>query len=312
MVIISMMMYVLSIVFLQGIEGYAGEKLDDLKLRLGTGSGNAAVCPVNSPLMRAPDPEGSWFYREDDTDMQAIQLWYGGLGVAMLTIFRSISGGAEWAEVAEPIMKINPHMYITVWVSFIGFLIFGVLNILTGIFCDAAMKAAQENEALLMQEMKEEREHSCFLLQEVFDEVDVDGSGFITREEFVEILCNPAAQAQFQILEISPNECEGLFDLLDVDDSNTVDVNEFMSGMLKLRGGAKAIDMITLVFQTKKVAKIVTNVLAHSSAHKDVLQDLHMHTKEVHAHTMEVHAHTVKAHGVRHPEVMKNVGKDLV
>jgi len=50
-------------------------------------------------------------------------------------------------------------------------------------------------------------------------------------------------------------EVEGLFKLLDVDGSGFVDLDEFVMGLLRLKGMAKTVDVATLMFEHKKLSK---------------------------------------------------------
>merc|ERR1719499_246899 len=43
-----------------------------------------------------------------------------------------------------------------------------------------------------------------------------------------------------------------LFRLLDVDDSGVIDVDEFVSGCMRMQGDAKSIDVHTMIFQVQQ------------------------------------------------------------
>jgi len=64
----------------------------------------------------------------------------------MLTLFRSISGG-DWGELSQVLADVG-GLYILLWVVYISFTVFGLLNILTGIFVDIAMKKAESDHSI--------------------------------------------------------------------------------------------------------------------------------------------------------------------
>merc|ERR1719240_1596619 len=65
---------------------------------------------------------------------------------------------------------------------------------------------------------------------------------------------------QLTSLGIHPTEAHGLFKLLDGDQSGVVSIEEFLSGCLRLKGTAKAVDMITLLFENAKLSRKVERI----------------------------------------------------
>lgn len=169
-----------------------------------------------------------------------------------MTLFRSISGGIEWSVAAAPVTNIN-WTFGVIWTAYIAFTLFGILNVLTGIFCDAAMQAASADRSNIIETQMEQRAELVQTVRQVFLESDSDGSGHVTKAEFAEIMQNEELLAQLRALGVHAEEANGLFELLDDDDSGEVDVDEFVSGVLRLKGSAKAIDMATLLYENKKI-----------------------------------------------------------
>merc|ERR1719277_2551075 len=93
----------------------------------------------------ASDRRLTALFAEGPSDqLKALEHLYGSFGKALLTLFRAISGGDDWSTLAAPIAKVGP-LYEAAWVVYISFMVFGMLNILTGIFVDSAMKAADND-----------------------------------------------------------------------------------------------------------------------------------------------------------------------
>merc|ERR1711924_547793 len=49
-------------------------------------------------------------------------------------------------------------------------------------------------------------------------------------------------------------EAEGLFQLLDMDCSGSISVDEFIHGLTRLKNGAKNVDFCTLMYENKRLA----------------------------------------------------------
>merc|ERR1712113_352931 len=91
------------------------------------------------------------------------------------------------------------------------------------------------------------------MLLDLLEEIDVDSKGVITREELQEAFKLERVQHYFSVLDIDIADSNYLFDMLDLDGSNEVDMEEFVTGCLRLKGNAKSIDIHTLMFEIKQV-----------------------------------------------------------
>merc|ERR1712176_1010098 len=58
----------------------------------------------------------------------------------------------------------------------------------------------------------------------------------------------------FQAINLDTSEAKGLFKLLDLDGDGTVDAEEFLSGVLRLRGKAKALDLALVMYEVRRMA----------------------------------------------------------
>merc|ERR1712129_623616 len=80
-------------------------------------------------------------------------------------------------------------------------------------------------------------------MKEFFLEADEDGSGLLSWEEFEKHLQNPRVKAHFQALELDVSQARALFKILDVDGSDSVGLDEFVSGCMRLKNQAKGLDI---------------------------------------------------------------------
>merc|ERR1712193_331044 len=90
-------------------------------------------------------------------------------------------------------------------------------------------------------------------VKKVFEEADDDHSGNLSWSEFQEHIKDERVQAFFRALELDAAEAQGLFQLIDTDSDQTVHLNEFINGCIRLKGQAKSLDLVTLLHENKKV-----------------------------------------------------------
>jgi len=190
---------------------------------------------------------------EGKSHTQMVQFFYGGVFQTMATLFQAITGG-DWTVMAEYVFEISWQFY-AIWYGYIAFVLFGLLNVFTGIFVESATHAANADREIRIQAQMEEESSYVNQLRTIFERSDTDHSMCMTEGELAKLMDEDDFNTQLECLGIHPTEAHGLFKLLDDDDSGSVTIEEFLSGCIRLKGTAKAIDMITLLFETNKISK---------------------------------------------------------
>jgi hypothetical protein len=172
-----------------------------------------------------------------------LEHYYGNLAISVLALFMSISGGVDWENMVQPLLQEIHWIYAFLFVSFISFSVFALLNVVTGVFVDSSLRKAKEDKELYMSNH----------IRSMFRKLDVDHSGSVEWSEFEKQLDLPNVIDYFKAIDMDTSEARGLFTLLDYDGSGTIDANEFLTGCLKIRGPAKALDLLTLSRETRKI-----------------------------------------------------------
>merc|ERR1719487_178838 len=67
---------------------------------------------------------------------------FGSVAGSMLTLYMCIMGGIEWHDVSQLLLKVGP-VYNYLFIFYITFLTFAVLNVVTGLFVDRLMSTAR-------------------------------------------------------------------------------------------------------------------------------------------------------------------------
>jgi hypothetical protein len=187
---------------------------------------------------------------ESDSVSKDLKVWYGTLAVTLRTLFRVISGGADWFDASEMLFKVSVG-YGLLYIVYIFLMVFGVLNVLVGVFVDSAMATACMDAEILAVEAERERMALFAHAEKVLESVDEDGSGTVTWEEFEANLENPAVQKFLEAMEIDKKEMEDVFAMVDDDDSGFVNIEEFMEGCMKLKSGANLSTIVMLLYEVK-------------------------------------------------------------
>jgi len=171
--------------------------------------------------------------------MEEFSEFYDSLGSTMLTLLSAVTGGNDWMNVREPLVHLG-HMYTGAFVVFVLFVSLGVMNILTGVFVRNA--ASINDRDISVHKETEKLEGFVHEMLSLFNEFELDGAERIDWKSFKGYLNHPKVQAYLASLELESTHGLLLFDLLDRDRSGSIDAYEFVIGMLRLRGNAKALD----------------------------------------------------------------------
>lgn len=177
---------------------------------------------------------------------------FGSLFGGMYYLFLSMTGGISWGEVSGPLIRLH-WGYGIFFCLFTSFILFAVLNIVTGVFVEGAIGKAQSEKDEKIRRVMEEEMANVHALENIFKEIDVDMSGQIDLEEFEILLKDKRIRAYFQTIGLHVQEAHGLFRLLDLDNSNTVSISEFIMGCVRLKGEAKGVDLATLMYENKRM-----------------------------------------------------------
>merc|ERR1719223_1055502 len=124
-----------------------------------------------------------------------------------------------------------------------------MMNVVTGVFVESVVENAK-------------REKDLFLVnnvRELFQELDGGLQAVMSWEIFQGQLDKPQMQEAFKAINVDPSEALGLFRLMDIDGSGEVGAEEFLSGCLRLRGPAKALDLALLIREVRRFSQHIKN-----------------------------------------------------
>eukprot|EP00929_Paragymnodinium_shiwhaense_P040431 TRINITY_DN21111_c0_g1_i1.p1 TRINITY_DN21111_c0_g1~~TRINITY_DN21111_c0_g1_i1.p1 ORF type:complete len:161 (-),score=18.83 TRINITY_DN21111_c0_g1_i1:229-711(-) len=104
-----------------------------------------------------------------------------------------------------------------------------------------------------MQSHRADRDYFFSRCKQIFRAIDADGSGTVRTDEMGPYLDSEPARALFSALGVDVGEVYEVFELLDEDGDEVIDLDEFMFGLMQLRGGASALGMLQIQHQGKKI-----------------------------------------------------------
>jgi hypothetical protein len=216
---------------------------------------------VAATILTQGATEYLFYYDEGTIELdEVMQGFYGSLWRTMYTLFLAMSGGISWGEVAAPWLLTN-WVFFVLFMLFIFFALFSVLNIVTGVFVDSAIQAAQRDRSVMVEKQRAEAVSTKAYLLVLLEEIDTDGTGYITKEELDEAMLHDHIKAYFEAMSIDTDSLDLLVNMLDDNGDGNIDIEEFIEGLQRLKGEAKSFDIHMMMMQNRSVLKTVQDYL---------------------------------------------------
>jgi len=191
--------------------------------------------------------EGSW----DHASTRELRDRFGTPSKSALSLFQAMAGGVDWGELYNVLDPLGFHFQF-ILLFFVLFAVFGAANVMTGIFVEIAKQWAHNDRDMQVQEELNKRVFYLRAMEELFSELDPDNTGILTLKDFQDLLMNDKRILHtFHALQLELMDVRTLFLLLDRDRKGFINVEEFLLGVLRLRGDAKQMDVMKLQYQTE-------------------------------------------------------------
>jgi len=189
---------------------------------------------------------------ESDQEVTGILYsYFSGVDVTMLTLFMCISGGVSWEMGVGALMQVHV-CYGVIFILFIASMMLAALNIIAGIFVNDAIEMAQQDREFIMQEEAKRNQAFEKELKELFVASDADKSGTLTVEEFIQAFEDPEMQHRFKQLGVELNDAKTLFEMLDIAVTDVLVIEEFVSMCLRAKTLTRPVDVQSFMQQTRR------------------------------------------------------------
>ncbi|CAE8730387.1 unnamed protein product [Polarella glacialis] len=171
--------------------------------------------------------------------------YFGTLTTSMMSLFQSIMSGLLWGVLWDALQQTDVFCRTT-FLLYICFALIILINSIAALLSDVQMQVRLKEKTDLMHREIDSKREFVDKLTNVFEEFDQNGNGAISWTEFELALKDPRMHAFLTAMEIEISDAHGLFQVLDTDGAGSIEYEEFILGCLRLRGGAKSMDMATV------------------------------------------------------------------
>lgn len=195
----------------------------------------------------------------DLDDRQWVWQFYGTTYRSWYTLYE-ITFAGNWPTMARPVLDKVSHGFVVFYVLYITIVVFALIRVITAVFLKDTLDSAHNDAELRITEGMRKKAEYVEKLETIFKAIDESGDGMITEERLSFILENPKVKAYFQTLDLDVHESAALFRILDDGDGECT-LDEFIGGILRCKGPARAIDQVALQADMKQLDKKVSKIL---------------------------------------------------
>lgn len=212
-------------------------------------------------------------------DDEYAQELFGNFMRSMFTMLQLITLDTYFTEVIRPITDVQPYLAIF-FVLFIAIGVFVVLNLITAIIVQNAEDIRKDDKDSLARDAIEAKKNELKHLTELFLEIDADGSGELTREEFFGALGNKKVRDMLDVLEMKVSELQETWEVLD-DGDGLLNIKEFTDGIRRMKGEAKAKDIFDVIKKLETTDRRHKELKRQADKYSETLHALEYDTAKI-------------------------------
>lgn len=172
----------------------------------------------------------------------------------------------SWNSIARPMMRYLPWSFCYFYL-YISCAVIVMMNLVTAVIVENALANSQLDAAEQVAEREFERQKELEYLRQVYEQMDLDGDGQLTRAEFDAAFEDQELCNKLSLLGIEQKDCRDVFKLLDTGDG-LLSRNEFFEGIARMDGPGQAKDL----FRNTKTTELLVRLVCQQS--KEVQDDL--------------------------------------
>merc|ERR1712137_641124 len=181
----------------------------------------------------------------------------------------TIAGGVDWAVVADPLKAVGDH-YFYIFVAYIAFITMAVLNVLTGMFCEAAMEAATRADT--NPHVSTDVLSQADRVYAIFKENDTQGCLDVSWPEIRLHMERPEVKEYFDMLSAEEHDLFRLFVALSGSADGRMLSHEFLSGCMDICGDTRRRDIVVLASNYGSLRKQLAYFEAYTHSKMESLQ----------------------------------------
>jgi len=179
---------------------------------------------------------------------------FGSVATSMRSLFMSVTGGDDWSRFYTTVKILGP-VYDYLYLFFMAFALIAFCNVITGVFAEKAMSLASPTTEDMARKRKGREIKDAQELVGVLNRVlKKGGTEGISAAAFHDLMSHPEIVSFFEVRGLKATTAHRFFvQLLEINQTDRLDVGAFVSACVKLDGAASSIDLHVLSVEMRTV-----------------------------------------------------------
>jgi hypothetical protein len=181
--------------------------------------------------------------------------YWGSFSRAVLTTFE-----ITLADFPEPCRMLSESVnewfavFFVVHKLTIGFAVIGVIN---GVFIQETFKVATTDDQLMIRQRERMVKTHARKMGRLFQAADESGDGLLDVAEFQATMKEPEVQTWMASMDLDVADAGMVFELVDADGDGRLTAEELISGVSRLMGDARNLDLMILMREQKEIMRLL-------------------------------------------------------
>jgi len=177
--------------------------------------------------------------------------YWGTFTRTMITMFEVTL--ANWATSCRVLIDNVSEAYGVAYILYRCMFCFAVVRVIAAVFITETNRVTANDDEMAILRSRRTAARQLQKLRDFFAEVDLNGDGWLSWSEFQQALDDPLVKQWLTTLGVEMIELEDLFDLMD-DGDGQISMDEFITGVNKLKGQARSVDLVNVLTLVKRLS----------------------------------------------------------
>jgi len=202
---------------------------------------------------------GHFYWLQFEADSAALSLV--PVQSAMVTLAMSTTAGKDWEDVWTLIEPLGSASRLA-FLFYVAFFTFAVMNVVTGLFVERALQLCRPSEREALERRKAEAELEEAELTVILEMLDEDGDGFISKEEFTQLIRNERVSHVLHKMGVDIKDATVFFKTVArLSQQSDIRIPDFVAHIMRLRGNALSMDLHAVILHIKQLERNMSTLL---------------------------------------------------
>jgi len=193
---------------------------------------------------------------DDERDLEVrLEAWemFGTFSRSFITMFEVTMSAGGWGRSGRFLTYQVDRRFFLFFFAYFLFVSFALMKVISAVFIKQTLQVASRDQEKIAAEQAQATKGLVDRCKQAFKLADTSHDGTVTVAELVAAASSPEVKAYLAANELDVTEVPRVFELLDVGNDGTLNFDEFVTGVERLRGGARQLDVASLEHETKRM-----------------------------------------------------------